>query len=178
MFSCQILWFFGFPAPCRIRVRLVRPGRGIPVADPAAPTLATGPLLEASGNPLRIKIYYILCSSAESTPIIVARPSRRKRFLMHRNGRGKASKNQALSAGFPFGSPTIHRRSTVSSTVAVDNLLVQGRASEFRFLRAGTPRDRRCFVGGRTTAESERFRLCRYRKRGSLGMISEPRGRL
>jgi hypothetical protein len=75
--------------------------------------LAAGPLVEASGNPLRIKIYYILCSSAESTPIIVARANRRKRFLMHRGGAGKGPKNQGLSSEFCFRSPSnppsIHR---------------------------------------------------------------------
>src|SRR5689334_5635901 len=77
-------------------------------ADPRHPPLAQG-LPKSLTN----QNYYILCSSAESTPIIVARPKRRKRFFMHREGRGKASKNQALSAVFRFDSPTVHRRSTV-----------------------------------------------------------------
>jgi hypothetical protein len=71
------------------------------------------PLAGGLRKPLRIKIYYILCSSAESTPIIVARPRRRKRFLKHSRGPGKASKNQALSAEFSARltdhPPSIHR---------------------------------------------------------------------
>jgi hypothetical protein len=75
--------------------------------------LAAGPFVEASGNPLRIKIYYILCSSAESTPIIVARANRRKRFLTPRGRPLKGPKNQGLSSEFCFPlskhPPSIHR---------------------------------------------------------------------
>ena len=133
--------------------------------------LAAGPLVEASGNPLRIKIYYILCSSAESTPIIVARANRRKRFLMHRGGAGKGPKNQGLSSEFCFRPPSIHRRSTVLSTVAVDNLLVRRDPAEFRFAGDSDEVVARPIVGHGPTSESDQFRLCRYRKRRSLGMI-------
>ena len=133
--------------------------------------LAAGPFVEASGNPLRIKIYYILCSSAESTPIIVARANRRKRYLMHRGRPGKGSKNQGLSSEFGFRSPNIHRRSTVLSTVAVDNLLVRRDRAKFRFAGIRTRLAARPIVGHGPTWESDQFRLCRYRKRRSLGMI-------
>jgi hypothetical protein len=52
----------------------------------------------ASGFPLGIKTYYILCSSAESTPIIVAWPNGRKRFLMFLSRIPKPPRNQSSTA--------------------------------------------------------------------------------
>jgi hypothetical protein len=54
-----------------------------------------GHFTEASGFPLGIKTYYILCSSAKSTPIIVAWEIGRKRFLMFIGGFSKPSPNQS-----------------------------------------------------------------------------------
>jgi hypothetical protein len=161
-------------SPCFARVR--PSGRssadGLPAANPAAPTSPPAPFVEPYGNPLRIKIYYILCSSAESTPIIVARPNRRKRFLIHRGGAGKEPKNQGLSSEFCYRSPNIHRRSTVLSTVAVDNLSVAVKPLRVPRPRASAGASTLPIVGRSLTGESEPFRLYRYPKRCSLGMIA------
>jgi len=160
-------------SPCFAWVRQAGPALGgLAAANPTAPTSPPAPLVEAYGNPLRIKIYYILCSSAESTPIIVARPNRRKRFLMHTGEAGKGQKNQGLSSKFCYRSPTIHRRSTVLSTVAVDNLSGVRSAFGFVLFRTFGGRSTRPIVGRSPTGESEPLRLCRYPKRCSLGMIA------
>ena len=70
----------------------------------------------ASGNPLGIKTYYILCSSTESTLIIVAWVRGRKCFLMHKNGMPKALKNQRAIARCTIAAPSVHRFSTVLCT--------------------------------------------------------------
>jgi hypothetical protein len=69
-----------------------------------------------SGNPLRIRNYYILCSSDESRLIIVARASGCKRFLMHTKGNRKAPPNQRNRPSIPISPPTIHGESAVLST--------------------------------------------------------------
>src|SRR5208283_4808946 len=70
----------------------------------------------ASGFPLGIKIYYILCSSAESTLIIVAWGGGRKPFLMHKKGAAKASENQRSKPFRAIAAPSVHRKSTMLST--------------------------------------------------------------
>ncbi len=72
----------------------------------------------ASRFPLEIKTYYILCSSAESTLIIVARVQRCKCFLMHKKRAQKASGNQRSRYRFNIAALQIHRESTDLSTRA------------------------------------------------------------
>ena len=160
-------------SPCFARAP---PGRSSAAAGSLRPIRRhrppAGPFVDAFGNPLRIKIYYILCSSAESTPIIVARPNRRKRFLMHTGGAGKGQKNQGLSSKFCYRSPNIHRRSTVLSTVAVDNFLGSEAPPHCALFRGFGGRIDARIVRHSPTGESEPFRLHRYPKRCSLGMIA------
>src|SRR5258708_33534419 len=70
----------------------------------------------AYGFPLEIKTYYILCSSAESTLMIVARVRRCKCFLMHKRKAQKASGNQRSRSAFDIAAPPIHRKCTDLST--------------------------------------------------------------
>jgi len=88
----------------------------------------------ASGNPLGIKTYYILCSSTESTLIIVAWVRGRKRFLMHKSDVPKALKNQRAITRCAIGAPAVHRFSTVLCTGVM--LYAPGRrANEFAVAR-------------------------------------------
>jgi hypothetical protein len=82
-----------------------------------------------SGFPLRIKIYYILCSSAESTLIIVAWVGGRKPFLMHTKGAAKGSKNQRSIGGCAIAAPSIHRKLTMLSTAGKVYAKREGRRS-------------------------------------------------
>ena len=77
----------------------------------------SGRFTGASGFPLGIKTYYILCSSAESTLIIVAWQNGRKRFLMFLGGLAKLPRNQSSTAPLwrlgaenpPFFHAIVHR---------------------------------------------------------------------
>src|SRR5438093_12499821 len=84
----------------------VQTSRGFPGGgDGSAHTLLPGCSEAAYGFPLEIKIYYILCSSAESTLIIVAHVRRCKCFLMHTRTAQKASGNQRSRRGFDIAAP-------------------------------------------------------------------------
>src|SRR5438874_463367 len=73
--------------------------RGLPEAGPASVgTHLAGASQGASGFTLGIKNYYILCSSAESTPIIVAWQNGRKRFFRFLGGLPKLPRNQSYTA--------------------------------------------------------------------------------
>src|SRR5262249_40840810 len=84
-----------------------------------------------SGFPLRIKTYYILCSSADSKLSIVVRPKIRKTFLMHIKEASKPAKNQRSIALRNNTAPLFHRKSTVLST---DGMLHATRARDTRSL--------------------------------------------
>jgi hypothetical protein len=83
-----------------------------------APGDASRTLCVAAGFPLGIKIYYILCSSTESTLIIVAWVRRRKRFLMHKSTAAKPLKNQRAIQRSAIAAPFVHRFSTMLYTAA------------------------------------------------------------
>ena len=87
-----------------------------PRAARARPAPLRGAPRAVYGNPLRIKTYYILCSSAESTPIIVGHRLSCKRFLMHRKGVGKRQQKQPIARPFAAYPRTFHRIFTGLST--------------------------------------------------------------
>jgi hypothetical protein len=114
--------------------------RGFPAAGPdGAGRRLEDALCGASGIPLGIKIYYILCSSTESTLIIVAWVRRRKRFLMHKSGVPKALKNQRATFRFAIAAPSVHRFSTMLCT-ARRFMEDAERANEFAGTKSGNDR--------------------------------------
>ena len=117
----EILSFFVSSTRSALERPLMRTQRwrGFPAAGPhGAERRLEDTLCGASGFPLEIKIYYILCSSTESTLIIVAWVRRRKRFLMHKSGVPKALKNQRATFCFTIAAPSVHRFSTMLCTGA------------------------------------------------------------
>ena len=107
-----------------------------------------------SGNPLRIKIYYILCSSAESRLIIVGRRQRCKGFLMHTKAPRKAAGNQRARLAMRSSAPTIHRESTSLSTVPT-------------FMRATRLAALRCRRFSRRTYDAKRARRATQERSGT-----------
>jgi hypothetical protein len=120
-FSCRNLIFLRFNLALQRRFAISAPARASGGPARQRRKAFDGRFTGASGFPLGIKTYYILCSCAGSTLIIVAWQKLRKRFFMFRKGLVKPLFNQSSTGKINVSPPRIHRFSTVLSTEAVDN---------------------------------------------------------